>query len=42
MKPRNDDFQFEQAQTDDIELDGEWDEVSDDCGYNLDDQVEVA
>ena len=38
MKPSYEDFQFDTAQTDDVEV-VDWDGVSDDCGYNLDDQV---
>ena len=40
MKPSYEDFQFDEAQTDDV-WDEEWDGVSDDCGYHLDDQVEA-
>jgi len=41
MKPSYEDFQFDTAQTDDVEV-VEWDGVSDDCGYNLDDQQEIV
>ena len=41
MRPAYEDFQFDTAQTDDVEVE-EWDGVSDDCGYNLDDRVEVV